>query len=384
MTEIKKIYYWSPHLVDIATPKAVINSAHGIQRYSKCFKSSIINFFGEFSVFQKQSKFQQLNYINFYSEKIIKLLPKYGWFQSRLAFVIIFILAFAPLKNLIKKDKPDYLVIHLITSLPLFLLLIFNFHTKFILRISGKPRLNILRKFLWKLSLKKIYMVTCPTINTLNYLKSLNIVDDVKLKLLYDPILSIKNISCKTISKNNSNNPAFKNYFFSAGRLTYQKNFLFLCKVFAKLTKKYPEEKLIIAGDGEDKSKILSFIKKNKLENNIILVGYLNNIQFYMKNAKCFILSSLWEDPGFVLAEAAAARLLTISSDCDSGPKELIEDNVNGILFLSNNSQSLFSKIEKSIFLHEKKINKMIYENLKRSKKFTFFSHSQMLIRLLS
>lgn len=384
MTEIKRIYYWSPYLVNIATPKAVINSAHGIQKYSKYFKCSVINFFGEFNVFQKKSNFKQLNYINFYSEKIIQLLPKYGWLQSRFAFVIIFILAFLPLKNLIKKDKPDYLVVHLITSLPLFLLIIFKFQTKFILRISGRPRLNILRKFLWKLSLKKIHMITCPTISTLNYLKNLNIVDVNKIKLLYDPILSIRNISGKTILKNNKNNFAFKNYFFSAGRLTYQKNFLFLCKVFAELIKVYPDEKLIIAGEGENKSKILSFIKKNKLENNIILAGYLNNIQSYMKNAKCFILPSLWEDPGFVLVEAAAERLLTISSDCDSGPKELIEDNVNGLLFSSNNSKSLFSQIEKFFFLNEKKKYKMIYENLKRSKKFTIFNHSQMLIRLLS
>ena len=78
-----------------------------------------------------------------------------------------------PLKKLIDKEKPDFLIIHLITSLPLILLIFFNFNTKFILRISGMPKLNFFRKVLWKLISKKIYLVTCPTITTLNYLISL-------------------------------------------------------------------------------------------------------------------------------------------------------------------------------------------------------------------
>ena len=45
-------------------------------------------------------------------------------------------------------------------------------------------------------------------------------------------------------------------------------------------------------------------------------MGYSKNIYNYMKNAKGFILSSLWEDPGFVLIEATMCNLFIISSDC--------------------------------------------------------------------
>ena len=69
-------------------------------------------------------------------------------------------LGFMPLLKTLKKNKPDYIIIHLITSLPLILLLFFNFETKFILRISGYPRMNFFRKLLWKLTLKKIYLIT--------------------------------------------------------------------------------------------------------------------------------------------------------------------------------------------------------------------------------
>ena len=54
------------------------------------------------------------------------------------------------LKNLITNEKPDFLIVHLITIVPLFLFLFFNFKTKLVLRISGLPKLTMLRKIFWK------------------------------------------------------------------------------------------------------------------------------------------------------------------------------------------------------------------------------------------
>ena len=63
------------------------------------------------------------------------------------------ILSFFPLKNIIKIKKPDFLIIHLLTSLPLILLIIFNFDTKFILRISGLLKLNFFKKKIMAISI---------------------------------------------------------------------------------------------------------------------------------------------------------------------------------------------------------------------------------------
>ena len=54
------------------------------------------------------------------------------------------------LKKLIDKEKPNYLIIHLITVVPLLLLYLFSFDTKFVLRISGLPKLTFFRTFFWK------------------------------------------------------------------------------------------------------------------------------------------------------------------------------------------------------------------------------------------
>lgn len=374
-----KIFYWSPFLVPIATPKAVINSAYSLQKYSKEYQCSIINFFGEFDYFKKDIEDKKIDLKNNSYSKILKFLPHKGKIKSRFSFIIIFLLSFAPLKKIITEEKPDYLVVQLITSLPMLLLLLFNFNTRFILRISGLPKLGFFRRLLWKISLKKFYLITCPTVATLEYLKSLNLVNEKKIRILYDPIIEVKEIKKKI---NKKKEISHSNYFLAAGRLTKQKNFIFLCKAFHKLIIKYPNLKLLIAGEGEDKERILSFIERKGLKKNIFLINHVDNIYPIMKDAKAFILSSLWEDPGFVIVEAAFCRTTVFSSNCITGPREIIKNNFNGFLFDSNNLRSFLVNFE---FLINKKNNsKILLNNLKYTKKFTLFYHYVSFNKLIS
>ena len=192
----RKIFYWSPSLVDIATNMSVINSAYSLNKYSNKYCTYIINFFGEFNRFNKKLRDKKLTFLNYYHENLYKKFPSEGKIKSRFSFILIFLMSFSS-EEVIKKEVPDYLIIHLITSLPLVLLVFFKFKTKFILRISGYPRMNFFRKILWRLALRKIYLVTCPTQNTFKYLISLNLVDKSKIKILYDPIINLKEINKK-------------------------------------------------------------------------------------------------------------------------------------------------------------------------------------------
>jgi glycosyltransferase involved in cell wall biosynthesis len=371
--------------VPIATPKAVVNSAKSLKNYGKNYECSIINFFGEFNSFENVLKNKNIKLINCFNKRLLNVLPKYGKLKSRFSFIIVFILSFFPLKRLISKQKPDFLIIHLITSLPLILLIFFKFKTKFILRISGLPKLGILRKFLWKKALPKVYMITCPTKSTANYIESLGIIDKEKVKTLYDPIIEINKINFQ--KKQNINLP-FKGekYFFTAGRLTKQKNFLMLCKAVKKVVLNFPSFKLVIAGDGEDKNKILSYIEKNNLKKNIFLIGYVGNIFPYINSSQGFILSSLWEDPGFVLIEAGACKIPVFSSDCLEGPKEIIKDNINGILFKSNDLNDFLKNFERfnDIINNKDLKKKLILNNLILTKKFSLFSHYLKLDKILT
>ena len=100
---------------------------------------------------------------------------------------------------------------------------------------------------------------------------------------------------------------------------------------------------------------------------------------------KCifFILTSNWEDPGFVLIEAAANRALILSSDCPNGPKEFVDNDKCGYLFQTDNINNLDYKynilINDDISIKKKKI----FLALKKAKKFTMFSHTTKMIRIL-
>ena len=148
-----------------------MNSAYILEKYSKNhIKTRIIDAVGEWKEFK-----DHLRYINLSNFKFFNLLPKTGFLKSRISYILIFLYSFFPLLNLLKKEKPDYLVVHLITSLPLLLKIIFNFDTKIILRISGYPKMNFLRKLIWKKASKKIYKITFPTSDLLNQFKEFNI-----------------------------------------------------------------------------------------------------------------------------------------------------------------------------------------------------------------
>jgi glycosyltransferase involved in cell wall biosynthesis len=230
--------------------------------------------------------------------------------------------------------------------------------------------MNFLRKLLWKIACKKIFKVTCPTVNTLLYIKSLKIISDDKIELLYDPIIDVKKTNKK---KKELTTIKYKEYFLAVGRLTRQKNFLFLCEAMKDLIIKDKKIKLLIAGEGEEREKIEQFIKSNNLKENIILLGHIKNIYPYFINARAFIMSSLWEDPGFVIVEAAFSRTLTLSNDSRPGPKELIEDGYNGINFQKDNIESFQKSFNKIFKLKNSKILKI--NNLKNIKKFTIFYH---------
>ena len=375
-----KVYYWSPFIDKVATTKAVLNSVLSINKYSKQkFEAIIINVFGEWLNYYTKNnqyiKFHNLNNFNFF-----KKFSSRGFIKSRFKYLLIFILSYFPLKNFIKKKKPEYLIIHLITSLPLFLNLINNFDTKIILRISGKPQLNFLRYLFWRLALKKIFKITFPTQETLNYFKDLNIVDEDKLVLLYDPIIHTRHLG--KIKKGKLQ--ILGKFYLSIGRFTRQKNFFFLIKSFEQICKKKQNIKLIILGDGEQRKKFQKYLKKKKLEKNILLPGYENNVHKYLSNCKLFILSSLWEDPGFVLVEAMFSEALVLSSDCPSGPKEILSTNEKrGVLFKSNDTEDFIKKFNEIEKLKDDDIKKMKLNAKKFTKNYTLFYHYNSLNKIL-
>jgi glycosyltransferase involved in cell wall biosynthesis len=374
-----KVFYWSPHTSYVATIKAVLNSAISLNKYgNNKYDVSIINANGEWDNF----KSEKVNFINLFNSIYFNTFPKNGFISSRISYLYIFIRYFFSLKKLIKHEKPDYLIIHLITSLPLILLILFNFKTRFILRVSGLPKLNFARKWLWKIASKKLYLITTPTKTTLNYLTDINLINKKKIVLLTDPVFRIREIVNLKKEKINENFHLDNKYIISIGRLTYQKNFNLLIESFYQIKKKYNDYKLIIVGDGEKRKELELLIDKLNLKHEVFLVGFKKNIFPYLKIADCLISSSRWEDPGFALIEAGILNKIIISSDCMSGPKELLNED-NGYLFSNENKDSLINKFNnyKKNNYENNQIKKIVTKN--KFKLYSIYSHFLQIQKLL-
>ena len=92
----------------------------------------------------------------------------------------------------------------------------------------------------------------------------------------------------------------------------------------------------------------------------------------------------MWEDPGFVLVEAALANVSIISSNCPNGPKEILDNGNNGYIFETNNLSSFNLIFDKFLNEDVQKQNQRKIKLKILTKKFTLFSHFQILQKSLN
>ena len=168
-----------------------------------------------------------------------------------------------------------------------------------------------------------------------------------------------------------------KRYVVSIGRLSNQKNFIFLIKNFKKILEKSPDINLVILGEGEDRDYLERFIKDQNLDKSVFLLGFQENIYPFLNSSLFFVLTSNWEDPGFVILEAMFSRKIVLSSNCESGPTEIIKNGINGFLYKNNNENDFIEKFFMILELlkdHRKK-EKIKIKSLLTCKKYSQFHH---------
>ena len=381
---MNKILYWSPFTSKVATVKSVINSAESINRFDKnnLFKAYIINAVNEWDEFRELLNKKNIGIIDLNKKSIFNNFKKDGFLRSRIAYWYIFIKSFIPLNRILINEKPKFLIIHLITSLPLILFSIKKFETKLILRISGLPKMNILRKTVWKIASKNIHRITCPTQATYDDLSKYSFLRD-KLEILSDPIINVKEINKSSSLQVNLPSEIHKiittkRFLLSIGRFTKQKNFLFYLNCIPEILKLDNELYFLFIGKGEQEKKIKELSKQLNISDRILFINETDNVHYFMKKSQALVLTSLWEDPGFVIVESGYNNCQVISSNCPNGPSEII-NNDGGYLFESNSQLSLISTMKK--FLEDDKKNKNSKKIIlkKRIKKFTSFHHRNKL-----
>mgnify|MGYP000901264102 CR=1 FL=1 len=110
----------------------------------------------------------------------------------------------------------------------------------------------------------------------------------------------------------------------SVGRLTKAKDHPTLIRAFARIRREH-SARLMILGEGEDRPNLEALIRELDLEEDVSLPGFVDNPFQYMKRASVFVLSSRWEGLPNTLIQAMAVGTPVVSTDCPSGPAEILE-----------------------------------------------------------
>lgn len=125
------------------------------------------------------------------------------------------------------------------------------------------------------------------------------------------------------------------------GRLVYEKHFSSLIRAFALVVKRFPEWRLDIFGEGDEKVFLSGLISRLSLEDFVHLRGKTHNVHKELLESSIFALSSRYEGLAMVLLEAMSCGLPVVSYDCPNGPREIITDGVDGFLVPEGNETLL-------------------------------------------
>lgn len=192
-----------------------------------------------------------------------------------------------------------------------------------------------------------------------------------KVKLVHNPVdlqlissLSKKSIEEKLYTEWNDYIPVI----ISMGRLTEQKGFSYLIRAFKMVQNELPS-KLVIIGDGTEKKYLKNLTESLGITEDVIFLGLQSNPYKYLINSDLFVLSSLWEGFPNSLVEAMACGIPVISTDCPSGPSEIITPGIDGLLVPPGNPEAMAFAISK-VLNNKKSSIKMAEAGKKRVKDF--------------
>ncbi len=220
------------------------------------------------------------------------------------------------------------------------------------------------KKLLWKPLLRLVYKRANLIIPNSKKMGE-NIIEDFKLNK--NKIKTIHNgIDFNQIDKlvsepvNDFKFESEKKYLISVGRLNEPKNYQYLLRAFYLLIKKINNVELLILGDGNLKSDLINITEKLNIKEKVHFVGFKSNPYKYLKKANCYVMSSKREGFPNALIEGLYVTGKVVSTNCQTGPDEIITDGKDGYLVSLDNTEEMAEAIYKII--SDSKIATKFYE----------------------
>ena len=226
---------------------------------------------------------------------------------------------------------------------------------------------NVLKKLIYKVFLKFSDQVI---VNSYDFKKELDNKFKINSVVIFNPLnkFEIQKKSREKLKFNFYKKSKIK--LITVGRLVDQKDQLTLLKAINLIKEKNIQ--LLIIGNGEGEKKLIDYIVKKKLSSVVKIISYKTNPYKYIKKANIFILTSKFEGLPNVLLEALALKKYIISTNCPTGPREILLNGKGGDLVKIGDYKTLSNKILNYSIKNnklQKKLNKKInlgYQNLNR------------------
>jgi glycosyltransferase involved in cell wall biosynthesis len=272
--------------------------------------------------FKKKNLFSKkihFSYIYFKFLENYKRLPKY--------YLCIVLLIF----NIIKHNRKVVIFSFQANIYAIIIAKLFNIQV--ISRSNTAPagwNKNFVKQKIFNFFFKKTELII---VNSYEFKKQMDKIYSIKSKVILNPF-DFTYIKKKSVEKINYNFYK-KNHLklINVGRLVDQKDQLTILKAVHYALKNNKKVQLLIIGKGEKKRELEEYIKKNNLSKNIKLIGYKKNPFKYIRAADIFVLSSKFEGLPNVLIESIFLKRGIISSNCPTGPNEILKNGKYGNLF---------------------------------------------------
>ncbi len=250
---------------------------------------------------------------------------------------------------------------------------------KIIIRLNTSPEKyikSIFYKYFFKFFYKYADLIL---VNDLDFKKNIKKFFNLESFIVHNFVEEkyIKNKSKEKLKDNFFDKKKHLN-LVSIGRLTDQKDHITILKAI-NYSKKKNKIRMLIIGSGYKKNFLENYIKSNSLEKIVKLIDYKKNPYNYISSSDCLILSSKYEGSPNVLLEAAVLKKLIISSNCKTGPKQIISNGKGGYLFEVGKYKKL-SKIIDDLNLSKKEIKTKINFSYKSVKKYSKFNQKKELM----
>lgn len=248
------------------------------------------------------------------------------------------------------------LIRNLLKGSPRILIREANTPSKSISELSSikKRAFTLLYRYLYPKADKIIAQCNEMKIDIINFLG----IDEKKIRCIYNPI-DIDKIS-KDKQGENPYDISKKN-IVAVGRLSFQKGYDILIDAFKIINEKFNNAHLTILGEGILKEKLEAQARDLNIIDNITFVGFSKNPYPYYYYADIYVLSSRWEGFPNTLLEALGCGVKVVSTNCKSGPNEIIGNNEFGILVEEENPIALANGVIQYLNLENKTKDRAYY-----------------------